>query len=426
LQAQTTYTFKCGTTIFMCGDGLTQKNVCQNSGTRDYVPKSLGECSDMIAAVKSGSPYGAKCPLYNGKSLGISHYVEYDGCNLASGTKHDNYVESACTCPEGTCGPKTCGGVLSSPLVTPTTSTGSLTAALVSPLDQPTASTGTSLTAVLGSTATTTDTTTPVSPLSPLIKPTASVGGDPHFRTHDGTLYSFHGECDLVMARSTSFANGLGLDVHARTEMVGNTWSLVSSAAVRIGDDVFELNNNGTHYVNYVADAVLPATLANNFDIHYEEEYVNDADKSIRTWYTIDLGSGDKVQITNFKKMISVNVAVKVPDMVGMLGTSSVPGLVARDGQTIINADEMGAQWQVNAEEAILFTELRAPQYPESCRLPEVSMTHRRLGAVDVDMTAKAKAACHGVDDILYDFCLYDVMISGNVELARTYTAGVF
>jgi hypothetical protein len=185
---------------------------------------------------------------------------------------------------------------------------------------------------VLGSTIPASIIDTPATALSPLLSPlgtpTASVGGDPHFRTHDGTLYSFHGECDLVMARSTSFGNGLGLDVHARTEMVGNTWSLVSNAAVRIGDDVFELKNDGTHYVNYVANAVLPTVLVNKYEIHYEEENVNDADKSIRTWYTIDLGNGEKVQITNFKNMISVNVVAKLPDMVGMLGTSSTPGLV--------------------------------------------------------------------------------------------------
>jgi von Willebrand factor type D domain len=406
----------------MCGTGLTQQNVCQNSGAANYVPKTLSECSDMIAAVASGKPYGAKCPVFNGKSLGISHYVEYPTCDIKAGTKFDNYVESPCDCPAGVCGE----------VCTDSTTSSVATSPLLSSISSGTTSSSTtsSLLSSLGAS----NVTTAVSPLatSPLVTtplvttPTASVGGDPHFRTHDGTMYSFHGECDLVMARSVSFDDGLGLDVHARTEMVGNTWSLVSNAAVRIGDDVFELNNNGTHYINYEANAILPATLANKYEIQYEEEHVHNVDNSIRTWYTIDLGNGDKIQITNFKKMISVNVAVKLSDTVGMLGTSGVPGLVARDGQTKINADEMGAQWQVNGEEAILFNEMRSPQYPESCRLPEVSMTHRRLAAADDNMTAKAKEACHGVADDLYDFCLYDVLISGNVDLARTYTAGVF
>jgi von Willebrand factor type D domain len=52
--------------------------------------------------------------------------------------------------------------------------------------------------------------------------------GDPHFQTFDGTQYSFHGECDLVMARSDN------VEVHARTTIVDN-WSLISSTAMLLG-----------------------------------------------------------------------------------------------------------------------------------------------------------------------------------------------
>jgi hypothetical protein len=163
------------------------------------------------------------------------------------------------------------------------------------------------------------------------------------------------------------------------------------------------------------------------YEIHYAEEQVSDGENSIRSWYTIKLGNSDKVQITNYKKMISVNVEVKVSDMVGMLGSSRKPGLVGRDGETaLVDADEMGSQWQVNDEEPMLFNEIRSPQYPETCKLPEVSMRHRRLRAANEGMSTKAKAACHGVAENLYTFCLYDVLISGNVALASTYTGGVF
>jgi von Willebrand factor type D domain len=60
------------------------------------------------------------------------------------------------------------------------------------------------------------------------------VGGDPHFLTYDGTPYSYHGQCDLVMAQSEQFANGTGLRVHARTEIIEGTWSVISNAAVKI------------------------------------------------------------------------------------------------------------------------------------------------------------------------------------------------
>jgi von Willebrand factor type D domain len=349
---------------------LTQEDVCQNAGTQDYVPKSIGDCSVMIDSVKSGNPYGAKCPLHNGESLGISHYVEYNGCNIEFGTKYENYAASKCLCPAGTCGLKSCGG------------SGS------------------------------------------------SVGGDLQFRTHDGTIYNFHGECDLVMAKSQSFGNGLGLDVHARTEMIAKTWTIVSNAAVRIGDDVFELNNNGTYYVNGIADAFLPTTLSsNNYKIHYQEEHYNDGENGIRSLYTIDLGNNDNLLISNYKKMISVNAIPKnIPDMVGMVGSYNIPGLVSRDGQTIIdinNANEMGFQWQVLDTEAILFTSIRSPQYPERCRLPDITLQNRHVRSVSQNMKDKAKVACYGVTEHLSEICINDVLTSGDVTFALMYNGGV-
>jgi von Willebrand factor type D domain len=348
----------------MCGDGLTEQTVCSNSGSKNngqYIPKSMGDCSAMIAAINSGNPFTAKCP--NNRS--ISHYVVYNGCNSSNGQKYESGKQETCSCPSGKCGPSSCGG---------------------------------------------------------------AVGGDPHFRTHDGTLYSFHGECDLVMARSPSFDNGLGLDVHARTQIIGGTWSLVSNAAVRIGSDIFELKNDGSYYVNGVVGAILPTQLVNKYNLHYSEEIVNDGLNSIRAWYTIELNNGEKIEITNYKSMISINVGAVLLDTVGMLGSSVKAGLVGRDGETlIVDPDEMGSHWQVNAEEPMLFHDIRAPQYPETCILPEVSKTHRRLRSNGNDNNyAMAKTACTGVASNLYDFCVHDVMISGDTSLAKAFTGGVF
>ena len=288
-------------------------------------------------------------------------YVLYNGCNLLEGLKYDEgFVKSTCRCSSGSCGPS-CGG---------------------------------------------------------------AVGGDPHFRTHDGTLYSFHGECDLVMARSKSFADGLGLDIHARTTMIDGTWSLVSNAAIRIGNDVLEVANDGKHYVNGASDISLPTLLSNQYDIHYSEESVDDGDNSTRRWYTIGLGKEEKVVITNYKNMISINVGANLVDSEGMLGNSRVNGMVGRDGvSTISDPNEMGLHWQVNAEEPMLFRDLRAPQFPETCTLPNLAKTHRRLRS---NSNKLAEEACSGIEGELYDFCYHDVMISGDASLAMTYHGGVF
>jgi hypothetical protein len=66
---------------------------------------------------------------------------------------------------------------------------------------------------------------------------------DPHFETFNGEAFSYHGECDLVMMKSPSFASGLGLYVNIRTTRIDNariSYSYISAAAVRIGNDVLK------------------------------------------------------------------------------------------------------------------------------------------------------------------------------------------
>ena len=67
---------------------------------------------------------------------------------------------------------------------------------------------------------------------------------DPHFETFNGEAFSYHGECDLVMMKSPSFASGLGLYVNIHTTRIDNariSYSYISAAAVRIGkNDVLE------------------------------------------------------------------------------------------------------------------------------------------------------------------------------------------
>jgi hypothetical protein len=99
-------------------------------------------------------------------------------------------------------------------------------------------------------------------------------GGDPHFRMYDGTVYSYHGECDLIMTRSPGFDNGLGLDVHTRTSMVAEAWSLISDVAIPIGNDIFEVSNQEITYVNGVERLDYPFHLAGKYPVTKNIEIV--------------------------------------------------------------------------------------------------------------------------------------------------------
>jgi hypothetical protein len=85
-----------------------------------------------------------------------------------------------------------------------------------------------------------------------------SVQGDPHFKTWRGQHYDFMGECDLIFIQSKEFESGLGLDVNIRTK-VRRDMSYISSAVLRIGSDVLEVESQGLYHLNGVANAELPS-----------------------------------------------------------------------------------------------------------------------------------------------------------------------
>ena len=110
------------------------------------------------------------------------------------------------------------------------------------------------------------------------------------------------------MARSESFGSGLGLEVHARTDIInGKTWSLISNAAVRIGKDTFELSSyDGDYFVNLNKNPTLPMRLEGKYLVSRSIHQVG-LDHEVK--YTIDLNNkNEKIHISLWKGMISVRV----------------------------------------------------------------------------------------------------------------------
>jgi hypothetical protein len=258
---------------------------------------------------------------------------------------------------------------------------------------------------------------------------------DPHFKTFHGDHFSYHGECDLVLMKNNHFSDGLGILIHVRTK-IEKTWSYVKNAAVKIGNDILEIEGRGqvwdksadaVHIVNGEVNADLPLLFATKFPVTRMKEKQCDTKgaKCIEAIvYKIDLGDGDNILITQKWGVIKVSVTAidknKFHDSVGLMGHFDKPGFLARDGvHKMTNFNEFGQEWQVLQSEPMIFNERRAPQHPEQCTLPIVT-TKRRLRE-DSALHEMAEEACTGVEEASRVFCVYDVIAAGTAEAASTY-----
>lgn len=200
-------------------------------------------------------------------------------------------------------------------------------------------------------------------------------------------------------------------------------YSFIEAAAIRIGDDVLEVNSWGTHTFNGVQQATLPTTMA-WFPLAYKQE---DAKKHLFT-ITLDSSRGEVIKISTFKDMVSVAISnpssANFDECLGMMGEFGTGNLLARDGASIVEDHNLfGQDWQVMDSEDQLFASARIPQYPQACIAPTSSKKERRLGETLVSMEAAEVACAHYEEGEKKDMCVFDVIATNDLEAAE---AGVF
>jgi hypothetical protein len=62
-------------------------------------------------------------------------------------------------------------------------------------------------------------------------------------KTWKGEHFEYHGQCDMILTKDNTFANGLGLELQIRTKLV-RFWSYIKRTAIRIGDDILEIEGS--------------------------------------------------------------------------------------------------------------------------------------------------------------------------------------
>jgi hypothetical protein len=227
------------------------------------------------------------------------------------------------------------------------------------------------------------------------------------------------GECDMHLIHAPNFTPMMALDIDIRTK-VRYDYSYIESAVAKIGDDIFEVTSFGSYFLNGVAGASLPATIA-DFPITHTQP----SDKI--HIFEIQVTNKEKIIFRTFKDWVSVKLdhtdAERFHGSQGMMGEYETGKLLARDGKTVLQDPiDLANEWQVRQDEPMLFLSRSGPQHPQACRLPDTDETikknlRRRLGESTVSLEA-AEKACSGWSPETREGCVHDVMASGDLDLA--------
>ena len=249
----------------------------------------------------------------------------------------------------------------------------------------------------------------------------------------------------------------------------GLHYSFISAVAVKVGDDILEVNEDGDLIINgntggaklhfggsrsssaattttstpsvtsrtssssssSIQDVKPPAMI---FAGLYAITRSTMGSKSRIIVYNLDLGNDKTIQIrVNTKNgMLFIDVDGAFEDSEGLLGAhpSQDKPLLARDGVTDLTGawNTYGEDWQVNEEDPKIFQDMdRRPQFPVGCvyQADPKQKSHfrrrRRLFGVEEEDNMvtfeRASEACGHLSDEMKNFCITDIMATGDLEL---------
>jgi len=237
----------------------------------------------------------------------------------------------------------------------------------------------------------------------------------------------------LVLLKNPEFGDFMGMDIHIRTKKI-HQWSYISNAAIRIGEELFELSGDesldvGFHYwlngfvgtdVDPTIDEVkvLPEMFS-GYPITYKRT------NSKQHQFTIGLGNDEEIVMKTWRELVRVDIngatSADFGKSSGLMGTLEHGTLLARDNEsTFEDINDFGQEWQVLATEPKLFHKADGPQAPERCIMPSTSSLRRRLGDSLISQD-QAEHACSGVSASEFNLCVFDVMATNDLGVAGAY-----
>jgi hypothetical protein len=191
-----------------------------------------------------------------------------------------------------------------------------------------------------------------------------------------------------------------------------------------IGQDIIQISSFGEYMVNGVGHAEMPNDLSGHLVTHN----VTAADNK-EHHFRIGLANGEGIVVHTMKDIVSVKMLAVGTSTVadfehsqGLMGEFGTGKMLARDGVTEIHdTNSFGQEWQVrpNQDPQIFLDNRRPPQYPQQCKLPSKTAKdqRRRLGE-SIAREAAEKACAHWKNEEEREGCIFDVMATGDLELA--------
>lgn len=202
---------------------------------------------------------------------------------------------------------------------------------------------------------------------------------------------------------------------------------ILQTAVVQIGEDTLEVMGgveDKRYWVNGIpgeqkleVSGMLPFTIGGNA---VRFRFLDNRSFQIK----IFLHDEQNIVLKAVKDFMRVDIENPQSDSfmnsAGLMGSFEVGGMLARDGKTEINnPNDFGIEWQVRADEPMLFHKVDGVQHPETCEMPSPVKESRRLE--DSLSREQAQVACASVDKDDMEACVSDVMATNDVDMAGAF-----
>ena len=245
-------------------------------------------------------------------------------------------------------------------------------------------------------------------------------------------LLQFHGGCDLVLLDNPDFHEGLGMLVHVRTK-IETWWSYVESAAVRIGDQVLEINGGDKDQWLFTNGIAMEEAVENKwYNVKFAGLVLRYKKTGPNREAHIYLSNGQKLMMKTYNDFVKVELGEDLSlykGSHGMLGRFPDGKRVARDGETFIeDVNAFGQEWQVKPEEPKLFHSYEGDWVvpaDQKCAMPTETLEKKELRArrlADGMTMAQAEQACaHLIDPMDHKACVFDVVATQDVNMASVW-----